>query len=75
MTTSLVPGSLVRIKTILSVLPMSRSTWWNGVRDGRYPAPIKLGPKITAWRADDVNAVLKRSTSRGSASVDLEQQP
>lgn len=40
------------------VLPMSRGKWWRGVADGSHPAPIRLGPKITAWRVSDVRAWL-----------------
>jgi len=29
---------------------MSKSTWWAGVKSGRYPKPVKLGPRITSWR-------------------------
>lgn len=39
------------------MLPMAASTWWAGVKSGRYPAPVKLGPRITAWRLEDVLAV------------------
>lgn len=41
------------------MLPMAASTWWAGVKSGRYPAPVKLGPRITAWRLEDVLAVGK----------------
>ena len=46
---------------IPAVIPVSKSTWWNGVRDGRYPKPVKtLGRRITAWRAEDIYALIKR---------------
>lgn len=35
-------------------LPISRSTGWAGVKSGRFPQPAKLGPRITAWRAEDI---------------------
>jgi len=31
------------------LIPVSRSTWWAGVKDGRFPTPVKLGPRTTAW--------------------------
>ncbi|MES1158887.1 MAG: AlpA family phage regulatory protein [Terricaulis silvestris] len=37
---------------------MSKSTWWQGVKDGRYPKPIKFGPRITAWRVEDIRRLL-----------------
>ena len=49
---------------IKPVYPVSRSTWWEGVRTGRYPQPVKLGPRITAWRVEDIRALIERH-SRG----------
>jgi hypothetical protein len=40
-------------------LPISRSTWWEGVRTGRFPKPVKLGPRITAWRVEDIRALIE----------------
>lgn len=45
-------------KNPFGVVPMSRGKWWRGVADGSHPAPIRLGPKITAWRVADVRAWL-----------------
>lgn len=40
---------------IPALIPVSRSTWWAGVRSGRYPKPTKsLGPGITAWHVEDI---------------------
>ena len=38
-------------------IPVSKSTWWAGCKDGRFPKPIKLGPGVTVWRAEDVRAL------------------
>lgn len=48
----------VRLPTILKVFPVSRSTWWAGVKDGRFPKPVKLSEKITAWRVEDIHALI-----------------
>lgn len=50
----------VRLPTILALFPISRSSWWDGVRRGKYPAALKLGSRTTAWRADDIRALLER---------------
>lgn len=50
---------LLRVNDVLQRLPMSRSSWWNGVKEGRYPQGIKLGPKTTCWRASDINALIR----------------
>jgi hypothetical protein len=41
-------------------LPISKSTWWAGVKDGRYPATVKLGRRITAWKVEDILALMER---------------
>lgn len=42
-------------------IPFSKSTLWAGIRAGRFPAPVKLGPRISAWRVEDVRAYLRRA--------------
>jgi len=41
------------------LIPVSRSSWWEGVKCGRYPAPVKLGPRTTAWRAKDIRRLIQ----------------
>ena len=41
------------------IIPVSRSTWLEGVRSGRYPKSVKLGPRITAWRVSDIKALIE----------------
>ena len=48
------------------IIPVSRSTWWAGVRSGRYPKPSRaLGERITAWHVDDIRALIE-SANGGS---------
>ena len=42
-----------------ALIPVSRSTWWAGVKSGRYPRPVKLGPRITAWRVEDIRRLIQ----------------
>ena len=54
---------LVRLKQILAPLgpiPVSRSTWWEGVRTGKFPKPIKISSRATAWRAEDVRRLFEK---------------
>jgi prophage regulatory protein len=44
-----------------AIIPVSKSTWWAGVKSGRYPRPIKLGPRITAWRVEDIRKLINES--------------
>lgn len=45
---------------ILPLIPVSRSTWFDGVRDGRFPKPVKLSARVSAWRADEINALIEK---------------
>jgi prophage regulatory protein len=42
------------------VIPVSKSTWWAGVKSGRYPPPVKLGPRVTAWPVESVRALIEQ---------------
>jgi prophage regulatory protein len=48
----------VRLPTIKQVIPVSTSAWWEGIRDGRYPKGVKLGPRTTAWRVEDIRKLI-----------------
>lgn len=45
---------------IPALIPVSRSTWWAGVRTGRFPKPVKLGERITAWKVEDIRALIEQ---------------
>ncbi len=62
--TKLPQAGFVRLPGILAPngpIPVSRSTWWAGIKDGRYPKPVKLGPRITAWRVEDIRALISEA--------------
>ena len=59
---------LLRLKQIIgdpkanppieAIIPISKSSWWEGVKTGRYPEAIKLGANKTVWREDDVRRLI-----------------
>lgn len=49
----------LRLPQILTIIPISKSAWWKGCRTGRFPTPIKLGPRTTVWRAEDIKAFIE----------------
>ena len=49
----------VRLPQILLVYPVSRSTWLAGVKSGRFPKSVHLGPRTTAWRVSDIRALIE----------------
>ena len=50
---------------IPSIIPVSKSTWWQGVKEGRFPQPVKLGPRTTAWRVTDIRALIEHGLDQG----------
>ena len=52
----------VRLPQILAPkgpIPVSKSTWWQGVKDGRFPRSYKLGPRTTVWKAEEIRAMFE----------------
>jgi len=47
-------------KNIPAIIPVKKTTWWEGCKTGRFPAPVKLGSRrITAWKAEDIRALVE----------------
>ena len=61
-----VPGFL-RDKQVLEIIPISRATLWGWVKTGKFPKPVKLGPRTTAWSASDVREWME-SRQEGKAA-------
>ena len=52
----------LRLKKILAPdgpIPVSKSTWWAGVKIGRFPKPMKIGPRTTVWKAEDIRKLIE----------------
>lgn len=49
----------LRLRQVLTVIPVGKTCWWEGVRSGRYPKGVKLSPRCTAWRAEDIRQLIK----------------
>ncbi|WP_027360766.1 helix-turn-helix transcriptional regulator [Desulforegula conservatrix] len=64
---------LLRLKQIVGdkkqgippLIPISKTTWWLGVKEGRFPKPIKLTEKCTAWRVEDIQALINNGYKSG----------
>ena len=48
----------LRLPEVLKLFPVSKSTWWQGVKDGIYPQPVKLSTRTTAWRVEDIQKLI-----------------
>jgi predicted DNA-binding transcriptional regulator AlpA len=53
----------LRLPQVLALIPVCKSTWWAGVKEGRFPKPVKLGPKVTAWRAEDIRSYIEQHSN------------
>ncbi len=58
--------SFLRLPEVLAIIPVSRATWYDGIKKGRFPAPVKLGPRVSLWRRSEIElliASLRTSTA------------
>lgn len=57
----------VRLTQILKVIPIGKTSWWNGVKSGKFPQPVKLSERCTAWRVEDIRDLIQRIATSGDA--------
>lgn len=50
----------LRLPEVLAIFPVSRSAFWAGVKSGKYPKPIKLSDRCTAWKIEDVYDLVEK---------------
>jgi predicted DNA-binding transcriptional regulator AlpA len=60
-------GNAKSVPPIPAIIPVGKSVWWDGVRSGRFPKPVKLGPNTTAWRVEDILALINQLAAGGEA--------
>ncbi|NTW88230.1 MAG: AlpA family phage regulatory protein [Desulfobulbaceae bacterium] len=49
-----------RKKGISGIVPVSKAAWYAGIKEGRYPKPVKLSEKTAAWRESDIETLVER---------------
>jgi predicted DNA-binding transcriptional regulator AlpA len=54
----------VKLQTILQFIPVSQTTWRQGVKDGIFPEPVRVGGKVTLWRVEDIKKLIKGYSSK-----------
>jgi len=52
-------AGFLRLPQVLQIIPVGKSTWWAGIQTGRFPKGVKLGPRTTAWRVEDIRQLLQ----------------
>jgi predicted DNA-binding transcriptional regulator AlpA len=50
----------LRLPAVLQIIPVSKSTWWAGIRAGKFPKPVKLTERTSAWKRGDIVALCER---------------
>lgn len=56
------PTIYLRLPQVLEAYPVSKSTWWAGIKSGRYPRGIKLSPRTTGWLKADIEELCARTS-------------
>ncbi len=52
-------AGFVRLADVLKVIPVSKTTWWKGIQTGRFPKPVKLSERTTAWHVADIRSLIE----------------
>ncbi|MEN6373837.1 MAG: AlpA family phage regulatory protein [Smithella sp.] len=55
-------NQIIGSKTEPAIIPVSKSSWWAGVKEGRFPQPIKLGKRTTVWRVSDIKLLIEKAS-------------
>ena len=63
--TNILPETgFIRLPVILKIFPVGRSTWFEGVKESRFPKPIKIGVRTTAWKVEDIRALIEKYSNQ-----------
>lgn len=55
-------GDKNSVPPLPAIIPVSKSHWWAGVKSKKFPQPIKLGPRVTVWRVEDIKNLIHESS-------------
>jgi len=64
-----VDEKMLRIKQVLKIIPVSKSTWWAGVKSGKFPKPMKLGARTTVWLLSDIQALVEETIGSSQSHI------
>lgn len=59
--TTLPDNAIIRLPDVLRLYPVSKSKWWEGVKNNDYPKPVHLGIRARGWRLGDILALTKNA--------------
>jgi len=55
---------IFRKPVVLQRVPVSGTTIWRMVRDGEFPAPLRLSKNTVGWLESDIEAWIEQRASR-----------
>ena len=58
----------IRLPEVLRYIPVSKSSWWAGIREGVYPPPVKLSERTSGWRVEDIRALIGNLSQQTAAN-------
>lgn len=58
------PDAMLRLPQVLTLYPVGKSTWWAGIKDGRYPRGVKLSERTTAWKASEIYKLIESQSTQ-----------
>ena len=50
------------------IIPVKKTCWWAGCKSGRFPKPLKLSPRVTVWRVEDIMSYVESHASHGATN-------
>ncbi|MDM8215803.1 AlpA family phage regulatory protein [Desulfovibrio piger] len=59
-TVSLPEVGFLRLSDVLKLIPIAKTAWYAGVKEGRFPAPVKLTKRASGYRVGDIRALIAR---------------
>lgn len=63
----------VKLQQVLSVIPVSKSTWFRGITAGKYPKPVKIGARASAWRVGEIRSCIATLQCKGAEEIPVDR--
>lgn len=70
--TAIPSAGYLRLSTVLKIIPVSKTRWYEGIKSGLYPKPVRIGPRTSAYRAKDIRGLVER-IERGELTTSISQ--
>lgn len=73
-TNSLPAEGFVKLPQVLATIPVSKSTWFRGIAAGKYPKPVKIGYRASAWRVEEIRRCITSLSERSGDSPAIQNE-